>query len=214
MKALLYKDMMLFWRNEKYYLLVVPIFCFVAPTSSYTLYFIALVIIIGSVNLLSSDEKCGWEQLAMMLPYSTRSLVLSKYIVFWFLLLYSLLFYAAALLLVAKITVPEALVYLLLTAVTTLAAQGVCLPVLFTNGAESGTTAVALIAGLLIATGTATLSFIDLKNSSLLLPLFLALLGSMGVNLGSVVISSQQYAKRLRRHPNPTPLPLRPKKSS
>ncbi len=196
MKALLYKDMILFWRNEKYYLFVVPIFCLVAPTSSYTLYFIVLVIIVGSINLLSADEKCGWEQLAMMLPYSTRSLVFSKYIVFWFLLLYSLLFYAAALLLVAKTTVPETLLYLLLTAATALAAQGVSLPVLFTNSAESGAIAVTMIASLVIGVGI--FFFTELQNPSLLLPLLLALLGSMGVNLGSVFLSARLYHKRLR----------------
>lgn len=198
MKGLLYKDGYLFWKDQKSLFFLVGIFCVVAPTFYYTMPTIIISIIVGSISLLSADEKCEWDRLAMMLPYSSRSLVLSKYIVVWLFLLYSLLVYTAGLLLVAKTTVPEALVYLLLAATTSLAAQGICQPILFNNSAELGRPAVAIIAGLVIGAGVGTLSLIETQNPSLLLPFFIAMLVGIGVNIGSVFLSERLYRQRLR----------------
>ena len=78
MKALLMKDMYVFWRRMKLFALLVVIFAAISSTfqNTFAIFYAAMV----PYSLFSVDETSKWDKLAAMLPYSTFELVASKYL--------------------------------------------------------------------------------------------------------------------------------------
>lgn len=78
MKALLMKDMHVFWRRMKLFALLVVVFSAMSSTfqNTFAIFYAAMV----PYSLFSVDETSKWDKLAAMLPYSTFELVASKYL--------------------------------------------------------------------------------------------------------------------------------------
>lgn len=81
MKALLWKEFCLLRRQLKFYLIALLIMAIV-PNRFMQLFAGAYTAFIP-YNTLALDEQCRWDELAAMMPYSTRTLVLSKYVCGW-----------------------------------------------------------------------------------------------------------------------------------
>lgn len=81
MKALLMKDMHVFWRRMKLFALLVVVFSAMSSTfqNTFAIFYAAMV----PYSLFSVDETSKWDKLAAMLPYSTFELVVSKYLLGW-----------------------------------------------------------------------------------------------------------------------------------
>lgn len=79
MKALLMKDLHIFWRRMKIILLMLVVFAAVpsAFQSAFAITYSAMI----PYSLFSVDEASKWDKLAAMMPYSTFDLVVSKYLV-------------------------------------------------------------------------------------------------------------------------------------
>ena len=80
MKALLMKDLHIFWRRMKIMLLMLAVFALV-PGASFQSAFAITYSAMIPYSLFSVDEACKWDKLAAMMPYSTFDLVVSKYLV-------------------------------------------------------------------------------------------------------------------------------------
>ena len=78
MKALLMKDLHVFWRRMKIILLMLVVFS--AMPSEFQCAFATTYSAMVPYSLFSVDEASKWDRLAAMMPYSTFDLVVSKYL--------------------------------------------------------------------------------------------------------------------------------------
>lgn len=81
MKALLQKDLYVLWKQMR--LFVIVILVIMVCNGAFGSVFIVIWCAMLPYTALAYDERCKWDQLAAMMPYSTRELVLSKYALGW-----------------------------------------------------------------------------------------------------------------------------------
>ena len=78
MKALLMKDFYTLWRQLKVYLLVMLVIS--VFNGSFGNIFITIWAALLPYTAMAYDERSKWDQMAAMMPYSTRDIVISKYV--------------------------------------------------------------------------------------------------------------------------------------
>ena len=78
MKALLRKDMTVLWRRMKIFFLLILVFS--AVPSAFQNTFAVVYAAMLPYSIFSVDEASKWDTLSMMLPYSTKEIVGSKYL--------------------------------------------------------------------------------------------------------------------------------------
>lgn len=81
MKALIRKDFYVLWKQMRIFILLVLVFFFFQ--GSFGSVFIVIWCAMLPYTALAYDERCKWDQLAAMMPYSNRDMVLSKYVLGW-----------------------------------------------------------------------------------------------------------------------------------
>ena len=81
MKALLWKDICLLRRQLRLFIFAMLVFAAI-PNSYIQLFAVAYASMLP-YNTIALDEQSHWDQLAAMMPYSDRDVVLTKYIVGW-----------------------------------------------------------------------------------------------------------------------------------
>lgn len=81
MKALIRKDFYVLWKQMRIFILLVLVFFFFQ--GSFGSVFIVIWCAMLPYTALAYDERCKWDQLAAMMPYSVRDMVLSKYVLGW-----------------------------------------------------------------------------------------------------------------------------------
>lgn len=80
MKGLLIKDFGVLNRQMRFFLIIILIFTFIPGNmAAFAVVYAAMM----PYTSLAFDERSKWDQLAAMMPYSTRDLVLSKYVLGW-----------------------------------------------------------------------------------------------------------------------------------
>ena len=77
MKALLLKDFYVMWKQTRVLLLLILVFSCL-PGAFYPTFAVVYAAILP-YTAMAYDERSKWDQLAAMMPYSARDLVLSKY---------------------------------------------------------------------------------------------------------------------------------------
>lgn len=199
MKALLYKDLCVLWKQMKFVIVMVAVFCLMPDTGfSLNTIFVAYAGLIIPVTLFAYDERAKWDALAAMLPYSIRDLVLSRYFFGWAATGFAALCYLLGQFLTAPGHVPtkDSLLSLVLLLALVLVTQAVYFPVLFRLGSEKGRLSMtAILIGMMIVI---TIVIYILKD----IPFFPQLLAPLGLAaaallcLGSVKVSMGQYEKR------------------
>ena len=81
MSALLLKDYYVIFRQMKIFLLLILVFSCIPGT-----FYSTFAVVYASMlpyTALAYDERSKWDQLAAMMPYSARDVVLSKYLFGW-----------------------------------------------------------------------------------------------------------------------------------
>ena len=78
MKALLMKDFYTLWRQLRVYLLVMLVIS--VFNGSFGNIFITIWAALLPYTAMAYDERSKWDQMAAMMPYSTRDIVISKYV--------------------------------------------------------------------------------------------------------------------------------------
>ena len=81
MKALLLKDFYVIWKQMRIFLVVVLLLSLV--NSTFNCVFIVVWCSMLPYTAMAYDERSHWNQLAAMMPYSRRDVVLSKYVLGW-----------------------------------------------------------------------------------------------------------------------------------
>jgi len=140
MKGLLLKDFYTLFKQMKIMLLILVIFACMPGYSvaSFAIFYAALL----PVTALAYDERCKWNELAVMMPYSSRDIVLSKYVLGFIFVLAASAIAAAAQFITAALgsAAPDtgALLSLLLSACLSLILLDVNLPIMYRLGVEKG----------------------------------------------------------------------------
>lgn len=81
MKALLLKDFYVIWKQMRIFLVVVLLLSLV--NSTFNCVFIVVWCSMLPYTAMAYDGQSRWDQLAAMMPYSKRDVVLSKYVLGW-----------------------------------------------------------------------------------------------------------------------------------
>ena len=88
MKALLMKDCYVLWKQMRIFILILLVFCLF--NGSFGSLFVVIWASMMPYTAMAYDERSKWNQLAAMMPYSTRDIVLSKYALGWLLMVCAL----------------------------------------------------------------------------------------------------------------------------
>lgn len=81
MKALIQKDFYVLWKQMRLFVVVLLIFALTQGTFGNV--FIVLWCAMLPYTAMAYDERCKWDHLAAMMPYTARDMVLSKYVLGW-----------------------------------------------------------------------------------------------------------------------------------
>lgn len=81
MKALILKDFYVVWKQMRIFILVLLVIA--VGNGAFGSVFIVIWAAMLPYTAMAYDERCKWDQLAAMMPYSTWDLVLSKYVLGW-----------------------------------------------------------------------------------------------------------------------------------
>lgn len=81
MKALVLKDAYVLWRQMKTFLVILVLLSFVGGV--FNNIFVVVWCSMLPFTAIAYDERSHWNQLAAMMPYSRRDLVVSKYVLGW-----------------------------------------------------------------------------------------------------------------------------------
>ena len=199
MLALLLKDLYTLKAQMKHFLFILIIFAlaFQAEAGAFAVFYATLL----PVTSLAYDEQSKWPQLALMLPYSIKDIVLSKYLLGWFLSFVVSMLYGLVSLLIdggdyflVVIFMSLALCFLALT-----------LPLVFWLGTEKGrlllVAVLAGIFGMIGATGYISVLYGMQEVPFGSVPAFsgVCLLGTLLFNVLSIFLSIFLYKRRLLR---------------
>ena len=81
MQALILKDFYVMWKQTRVFLLVILVFS--AIPGSFNAVFAVIYSAMLPYTAMAYDERSKWDQMAAMMPYSIRDIVLSKYLLGW-----------------------------------------------------------------------------------------------------------------------------------
>lgn len=81
MKALVMKDIYVLWRHMKIFVLVLVIMS--ATGNGFNNVFIVVWSAMLPYSAMAYDERSHWDQMAAVMPYTRRDIVMSKYVLGW-----------------------------------------------------------------------------------------------------------------------------------
>ena len=200
MKALIIKDTYVIWRQMKYFLILILIFS--ALPSGFNNAFAVIYTSMLPYTALAYDERSKWDQLAAMMPYSTRDAVLGKYVFGWLCIgaaaVLSGLLQMALSLVVDRVFLPGVMVLSVLGAVCILA---ISLPLMFRMGVEKGRLAMFLVIFLVCGAAGAIAHIAESVGSGTVFAfqgpvLGVTLLAALVLTAVSVPLSMRFYTKR------------------
>ena len=156
MKALILKDFYVLWKQMRIFILVLLVIA--VGNGAFGSVFIVIWAAMMPYTAMAYDERCKWNQMAAMMPYSTWDLVLSKYVLGWLCAgaagVIGLLIQAAV-----RITgnFPESgtLLSILMGFCCSLCILSITLPLMFRFGVEKGRLTMFLLIFLVCASGGA-----------------------------------------------------------
>lgn len=200
MKALLYKDACVLWKQMKFMLVIIAVFCLLPNSFGLNAFFVVYTGLMLPVSLMAYDERAHWDSFAAMLPYPPRALVLSRYAAGWLLtLLAGVLYLVGALIQDQGAPLGTALGTLGWVLAVVLLCQAILFPFFFRVGTEQGRLYMILLSVLLLLGGVGLTSLLNVAVPAVSTLLMLAPVGlgvALAACLASVPVAVGQYAKR------------------
>lgn len=200
MKALLYKDACVLWKQMKFMLVIIAVFCLLPNSFGLNTFFVVYAGLMLPVSLMAYDERAHWDSFAAMLPYPPRALVLSRYAAGWLLtLLAGVLYLVGALIQDQGAPLGTALGTLGWVLAVVLLCQAILFPFFFRVGTEQGRLYMILLSVLLLLGGVGLTSLLNVAVPAVSTLLMLAPVGlgvALAACLASVPVAVGQYAKR------------------
>ena len=200
MTALLYKDACVLWKQMKFMLVIIAVFCLLPNSFGLNAFFVVYPGLMLPVSLMAYDERAHWDSFAAMLPYPPRALVLSRYAAGWLLtLLAGVLYLVGALIQDQGAPLGTALGTLGWVLAVVLLCQAILFPFFFRVGTEQGRLYMILLSVLLLLGGVGLTSLLNVAVPAVSTLLMLAPVGlgvALAACLASVPVAVGQYAKR------------------
>lgn len=200
MKALLYKDACVLWKQMKFMLVIIAVFCLLPNSFGLNAFFVVYPGLMLPVSLMAYDERAHWDSFAAMLPYPPRALVLSRYAAGWLLtLLAGVLYLVGALIQDQGAPLGTALGTLGWVLAVVLLCQAILFPFFFRVGTEQGRLYMILLSVLLLLGGVGLTSLLNVAVPAVSTLLMLAPVGlgvALAACLASVPVAVGQYVKR------------------
>ena len=195
MKALLYKDACVLWKQMKFMLVIIAVFCLLPNSFGLNAFFVVYPGLMLPVSLMAYDERAHWDSFAAMLPYPPRALVLSRYAAGWLLTLLAGVLYLVG----ALIQDQGAPLGTALGTLGWVLAVVLLFPFFFRVGTEQGRLYMILLSVLLLLGGVGLTSLLNVAVPAVSTLLMLAPVGlgvALAACLASVPVAVGQYAKR------------------
>lgn len=195
MKALLLKDYCVLWKQLRFFLLFILIFS--ALPGGFNGVFAVTYAALLPYSCIAYDERSKWDQLAAMMPYTARDLVLSRYVLGWIAAAG-----ACALSLVLQGVFSSLLdtgfypVTLVLAFFACLATLALTLPLIFRFGVERGRLIMFLIIFLVCGSAGALGAVADAGARHSLAAVWLLIPISLVLTALSIPLSIRCYARR------------------
>lgn len=202
MSGLLLKDFYTLLKQMKVFLVILIIWACIPGlgASSFAIVYASIM----PLTALAYDERCKWNQLAAMMPYSTRALVVSKYV-----LGYVLSFCAAVLALVAQLVFAlvqgeafsaESLMTIPLALLLSTWVLSLSLPLVFRLGVEKGRlflmALIAVFAVGSVSLGNETIDLLAKLTLDFSSALAAATALTVAMNLVSIWLSQRFYLRK------------------
>lgn len=203
MKGLLLKDYYTLLKQLRYYLIFIVIFALIPSMnfSNIAMVYAAML----PITVIAYDERSKWDQLAIMMPYSKRELVFSKYLIGYIgVALCMALSFGLQAIISAFGGAPlaqESVLSIIITAFVALLLMAINLPFMFWLGVERGR-----IIFLILIAVTVFLSMMSLQTTPKLLQLntitptvliAISAVAALVANVASVRISNRLYQKKM-----------------
>lgn len=155
MKGLLLKDFLVLTKQMKLFLILIPVMAIAggAPMAS-------IAILIGAVlpmTAMAYDEQSKWNDLAVMMPYSRKNIILSKYVLGYLCMTgAAVLFVAVKMILSASQhkTLGESLYVVMFAIVSGLLLIAINTPISFKYGVQKGRFVFFIFMGVSVALGS------------------------------------------------------------
>ena len=194
MRALLQKDLCVLWRQMKVFFLLVLVFS-LTPSNFQEVFAVVYVAMIP-YTIFAQDEASKWNDLASMLPYSTRDIVGSKYLLGGLSIVLSMVFSTLARCVWALAASRPMEPGITLTAgCGAVLIMDLSLPLLFRFGAEKGRMMMVLMVALVCGGAGALSGFVEegFRMGNGLLPLAAAAAAATVVSIG---VSARMWERR------------------
>lgn len=155
MKGLLLKDIFTLTKQMKFFLVIIVIWTLIPGFSStnFAIVYAAML----PITALAYDERSKWGSLAAMLPYSAKSIVLSKYILGYITIIgatiLSLLAQTALALIQKSAVQSESFVSLIFVVCLAAILQSINLPFMFKFGIERGRLIIFVLIAVIVGGG-------------------------------------------------------------
>lgn len=198
MKGLLMKDLYVLSRQMRLFLLMIVIFS-VVPGMNMTIFAVVYAAMMP-YTALAYDERSHWDQLAAMMPYSTKDIVLSKYVLGWLFTGFSSLLALTASFVLSRFTAAEfAPASIFLAFCVGALMMDLTLPAMFRFGVERGRMLFILVmvvaacgsAGLLMGLAEAPKAAALMSGLQIIVPAV-----TVALTFLSVTLSIRLYQKR------------------
>ena len=192
MKALIWKDFYVLWKQMRMVVLILILLSVVGGV--FNSVFVTVWCSMLPFTAIAYDERSHWDQLAAMMPYSKRDIVLSKYVLGWLCMAASGVFClavqaAAGIVSGSAPSVPTLLASLCLGIIT----LDITLPAVLRFGVERGRMIfMVLIFGVMISIGVLVDMVDELPSLSVPLAVLLPLGAAVGTAL-SIPLSMKLY---------------------
>lgn len=200
MKGLLIKDLSVLTQKMRVFLLMI-VFLAVLPNSN-MVFFSIIYAAMMPYTTLAYDERSKWDQLADVMPYSKKEIVLSKYVLGWCFVAGAFLISMAARIVESHLHLGSAsLTGIILSVCVAVIMMDVTLPPMFRLGVERGRMLFILIMVLLACGGAGLVEgVVGNADARALLSMLKFVLPSAAVvlTLISVPLSIRLYASRDR----------------
>ena len=202
MKALLYKDAMVLWKQMKLMLLLILVFALFPSGFQNT--FAVLYAALLPYTALAYDERSRWDRMAAAMPYSAGDIVTEKYVFGW-LTAAGTLFLTLIIRLASQhllhLGEGASAGTLLMAFCGSLVTMAVTLPFLFRFGVEKGRMVMILLIALVCggAAGIAGIDAFTLGSVRGISGLLLAAAAAVAANAVSIPIAVRCYARRNKR---------------
>ena len=204
MKGLLLKDYYTLLKQLRFYLIFLLIFSIIPNMNLSTIAIVYAAML--PITVIAYDERSKWDQLAAMMPYSKRELVLSKYLLGYIAVavfsLITLALQAGISLIVKSGFTAEQAMAIFVTAAAGLMLLAINLPFMFWLGVERGRVVFMILIGVTVFLGMMSAdSAKKLLTDETISPAMLILItggAALISNVVSLTLSSRIYRKKMK----------------